>query len=109
MEIKVKTQGFDKLMKKFADLEKGAKELHGQHEVPFEELFPDDFMRKSTDFTSIAEMLDASGFDVKTTADFEKIPDAEWYAFVLKRTRFADWSEMQMAAVKQYSLKKLRL
>lgn len=107
--MKIQIKGFDKLQKQLKDLEQRAKSLDGEHQVSFEELFPGEFMRRHTNFESIAEMLEAGGFEVKTTEDFKKIPDAEWDAFISKRTRFANWKEMQGTAAKQYFAKKLKI
>jgi phage replication-related protein YjqB (UPF0714/DUF867 family) len=105
--VKIEIQGLDKFLKEVKDFERRAMSLHGKHQVSFEELFSGEFMRKYTDFRSIAEMLEASGYKVETAEDFEKIPDVEWDTFVSKRTRFANWEEMQGTAVEQYSAKKL--
>jgi len=55
-------------------------------------------MRKHTDYGSISEMIEHSGFEVD---------NAEWDEFVSKRSRFSNWEEMQGAAAEQYVAKKL--
>ena len=105
--MKIEIKGLDKLQRQLKDLEQRAKSLHGEHQVSFEELFPAEFMRKHTEFPSIGEMVAASGYKVETTDDFEKIPAAEWDAFVSKRTHFANWEEMHGKAAEEYFAKKL--
>ena len=55
-------------------------------------------MAEHTDFATIEEMFEASGFTMETPEDFVAIPDAEWDAFIASRTRFADWRTMQTKA-----------
>jgi hypothetical protein len=61
-------------------------------------MFPDEFMLLNTEFQSIADMIEVSGFRVETADDFKAIPDDEWDAFVRSRTRFTSWEEMRAAA-----------
>jgi hypothetical protein len=98
MDLKI--TGLDELQRKLATLQRRIENASGP--VPFEDLFPPEFMRRYTDFKSIEEMLEASGHSVDSTEDFEAIPAAEWDAVVKARTRFATWKEMQQKAGEEY-------
>ena len=86
------------------DLERKLKDLDGTHSVPLEELMPDDFIRRHTDFATLGEMLDASGLTLESQEDFES---GEWDAFVAERTRFESWEEMQQKAAGEWVGRKL--
>lgn len=103
------TKGFDKLEKQLKRMEKGAKELSGQHDVPFSELFTTPFMRKFTKFSSFDELLAAGGYKVESNEDFEAIPDADFDKLVSSTTKFKNWEEMLGEATEQYICKKLGL
>lgn len=84
-------------------------DLNGSHEVPFCEIFTDEFMLFNTDFRSISEMITASGFVVQTSGDLARIPDAEWDKHICEHSRFSSWEEMKGAAVKLWVARKLGL
>jgi len=44
------------------DLIRKIKDLDGSHDIPLSELFTDEFVLLNTDFSSISEMIAASGF-----------------------------------------------
>jgi hypothetical protein len=90
-----------------AVVQRRLEELDGTHQIPFDELFDPEFMIEFTDFTSIDEMLETSGFKTDTEEDFAAIPDAEWDQFVARTTRFANWHEMQQEAGNRWAQKKL--
>lgn len=100
---------FGDFERKIRDLQRRAEELDGTHEIPFSELFGPAFLRKHTDFSSLDEMMAASGFKVETPEDFAAIPDAEWERFITSRTRFHSWEEMQKRAVEEWGARKLGL
>lgn len=109
MEIKIETKGFDKAMRKLDDLAKRAQQLEGTHDVPATEMFTPKFMRQYTDFQSFEAMIEASGYEVRSTADFKRIPDGEWGKHVRAGTRFASWRAMQQKAGAEYVGRKLTL
>lgn len=96
-------KGLDQLEK----LQERLEELDGSHQIPFNEMFELAFMIEFTDFTSIDEMLEASGYKVESDEDFAAIPDAEWDQFVATTTRFSSWEEMQHEAGNRWVQKKL--
>lgn len=107
--MEISFEGFDDLERKIRELAKGAEDLEGEHSVSFEELFPEVFMRANTDFESIDQMIESSGFKIETTEEFEAIPDDEWDTFIGEHTRFADWDEMMGSAVEDWAVGKLDL
>jgi len=105
----VEFDGFEELSKKLNDLAEKAESVHGTHEVPLSELLTPGFLAKHTRFLSEDELFEASGFEVKTAEDFEKIPDDEWDQFIQQNTPFATWSDMLSAAGTEWTQKKLGL
>jgi len=83
----------------FEDLVRKIEDLDGQHQIPFSDLFTDEFMLLNTEYCSISEMIEASGFSVQSSEDFAKIPDDEWDSHVRRHSRFASWEEMKGSAV----------
>jgi hypothetical protein len=98
--------GFDELSKKLNELKESAESIQGT-EVPLGELLTPGFLAKHTRFLSEDEMFEASGFNVETAEDFEKIPDDEWNNFIEQNTPFATWSDMLSAAAAEWTRKKL--
>jgi len=100
-------------LKEFAntldELAKKAKQLKGENQVPFSEIFTPAFMRKYTNFTTIDKMIEASGYQVNSAEDFKAIPDAPWDSFVQQRTKFSNWEEMVQKAGLEWTSRKLGL
>jgi hypothetical protein len=98
--MSIKISGLDELQRKLEGIARRARELDGTHNVPLNDLATPEFMRHYTDFSSINEMMEASGFQVRSIDDFKQIPDDEWDAFIARRTRFSTWKEfLQKAGV----------
>ena len=102
-----KITGLDQMEKRLKQMKKAAKELNGTTRVPFNELFPASFMKKYTSFSSMDELLDASGFKVESQEDFEAIPDTEFDKHISANTKFKCWEDMLHEATSQYVSKKL--
>ena len=98
---------FDDAIRKLRDLQRRAERLDGEHSVSLNDLFHDEFILRNTDFDSIEAMVQASGFKVETSEDFEAIPDEQWDIFVRERTRFTSWEEMKGAAVQEWAARQL--
>lgn len=95
-------KGFDKFQKQLKQMHKAAKELEKKDSYTAEDIFTTEFMEKYTDFSSFDELLEKSGYTVKSQEDFEKIPDDEFDEYIAKTTRFNSWREMQEAALEIY-------
>jgi hypothetical protein len=107
--VGVKITGLDEVRRNLRKLGDRARQLHGNHEIRFDELFNPDFMARFTNYGTIDEMVQASGFKVESADDFKQIPDAKWDAFVRQSTRFANWREMQQKAASEWAARRLGL
>jgi hypothetical protein len=58
-------KGLDEIKQKMEQMKRNAEELSGEHTIPFSDLFTSDFMDNYTDFESIDEMIQSSGFSIK--------------------------------------------
>ncbi len=107
MSVKITITGLDELRRKFETLKRRAQNISGP--VALEDLYPPEFMRRYTDFLSIDEMVKASGKQVESSEDFERMQDAEWDAFVQARTKFKQWNTMKVKAEEEYAARRLNL
>ena len=82
-------KGLDKLINKLEKTAKTAKELDGEHQIPFDDMFTKSFMRKYTNFSTFDELLEAGNFTVNSQKNFEDIPDSDLDVHVAKTTRFS--------------------
>lgn len=67
-----------------------------------------EFMEKYTKFASFDDMLDKSGFVIKTQEDFQKIPDYIWDDYIKGNTDFQTWDELQRQAAEEYTVMKFK-
>ena len=102
MDFKFDLSGLDELQRR-------VRKLDGSHDMPMIELLNPEFMTKHTSFGSFQDMLDHSGYSVKTPEDFKVIPDAPWDAFISANSTFANWHEMREAAKTEWAKKQLGL
>lgn len=98
--LHIDTSGFDKLRRNLRDVE-------GERQVPLADLLSPAFLSSHTTFTSLEDLIAASGFKVETAEDFRAIPDDQWDAFISSRTRFSDWQNMLSEAAASYVARKL--
>lgn len=102
-------EGLDELEGYFEQLEEKARELEGENEVPFSELFDVSFMREHTPYSDFEAFLEAGGFEVETQEDFEAIPEAELDEHIRETTELESWEEMQTAATEAWLAEQLDL
>jgi len=102
MDFKFDLSGLDELQRR-------VKRLDGSHDVPMVEPLTAEFMVQHTCFSSFQDMLDRSGYVVKTSEDFKAIPDAPWDAFIAANSTFPDWHEMLEAATAAWAKRQLSL
>jgi hypothetical protein len=107
MNAKFKINGLDQAIKKLNDLEERARALDGKHRVSMYELLTPSFMSRNTIFPSFEAMLEASGFNVESQEDFEKIPDEDWDRYVASSTSFLNWQAMLEEAGTEWAKTKL--
>ena len=99
----------DKFIRQIESIRRNLEQLEGEHSIPLNELFNDEFMLRNTDFDSIDALFKSSGFKVESQDDFEAIPDEPWNVFILEHTRFSSWEEMRNAAVTAWAHRQLEL
>lgn len=92
----------DEFSKRIKQLRQNAKEISGDNEVSFAELFPDSFMEKYTDFSTMQEMVDAGGIN-----EPNDIGKPEWSDFVAAHSQFTSWDEMFNTAGTKWIERKL--
>ncbi len=102
-----KITGLDELQRKLRKIRDNAQALDGEHEVSLKELFPQDFLAAHTQFSSVDNMFEKSGYKVDSSEDFAAIPDEPWDEFIRANTSFASWAEMKQAAGVAYAKRKL--
>lgn len=85
-------KGFDDFEKRLSAMAEGAEKLSNEKEIPYEELFTEDFLLDNTAFNHIQELLDMEG-DIDEN--------------VREHSRFGSWKDMQVAALEAYTAKKL--
>lgn len=66
--------------------------------ISFPDMFPPQFMVQHSNFGTIEELFEKSGFKVESAEDFEAIPDNEWETFITQNTNFNSWEDMQKTA-----------
>jgi len=97
------------LKRKLEEFARRAQDLEAKKEVVLSELLPPDFLQRNTQFRALDDLFKASGFSVSSLEDFEKIPEAQWDAFIAKHTRFTTWDQMFRAALEEWTLRQLGL
>ena len=105
--MSLKITGLDKLENRLKQMQKAAKELEGTQQVPFSELFTTSFMQKYTSFSSFDEFLEAGGFIVNSSEDFEAIPSDVFDKHISSTTNFENWENMLSKATSQFVSRKL--
>ncbi|WP_050557723.1 hypothetical protein [Leptospira santarosai] len=96
-------KGFDELQNNLNKLQKNIEKVSETKQVSFNQLFNTNFIKKNTDFSSIDEMLDKSGFQINSNEDFDKIPLVELDNFVRNTTKFPNWKTMLEEAGLEFS------
>ena len=107
MSIEIK--GLDNLLQSLEELKRNAEEIDGENQVQFSEMFPDFFMMRNTNFSTINEMFDKSGFILNKQEDLDNIPAEKLDQFVKDNTEFETWDEMKQAAGKEWIQRKFGL
>lgn len=76
--------------------------MNEQNEIPFEQLFTEEFMQLYTEFVSFDTLLEASHWEVEDEEDFEAIPEDEFDTYVDKHTDFPSWEVMYQTAAQRF-------
>ena len=105
----IKTTGFDEFEKKLQDITKNAEELKEVKRVTFSELFPDEFVTRNTQCSSLSDLLNNSGFSIKTDEDVAAVPDDKWDDYIRSISEFDCWEKFLAAATEEWTVKRLGL
>ena len=103
----IETSGFDDLIDKLDEMQESVEEFEGSHQVPLDELFPSEFMRRHTDAHDMDQFLENSPWDVESQADFEDIPELEFDQYVDQHSEFRTWEQMQGKAANEWTKRQL--
>jgi hypothetical protein len=103
----LKIQGLEKFQKDLKNLATKARDLDGSHEIPMQELLNRAFMQKYTRVSSFTELVEKSGFDVKSEADLKAVPDDAWDSYIRSISSFSNWDSMLSKAGELWVTKKL--
>lgn len=105
----INISGVRELKNKLSKLSKNIESLQGEHKLPIAEVITPDFLSGCSSFSSVDQLIEASGFKVESAEDFRSIPDDEWDTFIRCNTNYSSWDEMLADASKDWALQKLRL
>jgi hypothetical protein len=105
--MSVEIEGFEDLTDELDRLVERLDVIDGEHQISFDELFTPDFMRTYSEFDSIDAFLDASPWTVESEADFKRIPEAKFDAYIDERTGFNSWEAMLAAATREWLSRQL--
>lgn len=84
-----------------------ARDLDGENQVSFGELFSNKFMRRHTDFDDIEAFFEESPWEVEDEEDFEEIPEDEFDEYVEDTTLFDTWESMLDKAAEKWMMDQL--
>ncbi|MGO2961617.1 MAG: hypothetical protein ACTIDE_03390 [Carnobacterium maltaromaticum] len=101
--------GFNDLEKHLNEMSKAAEDLNGENEIPFEELFTDNFISSNTNFPTMEAFTKASGLDFSNQEAFEAIDENILDTFVSSNSIFDSWADMLGKASDSWIAKKLGL
>lgn len=102
----IKIEGLDELQEKLEVLTQKVHELDVQN-IPMSELLTGDFISRSTKFSSLEELLDASGFKIESQDDFAAIPVDDLDRFIRSNSPFDSWNALLSTAGSEWAKKKL--
>lgn len=105
----MKNNGLDDFEKKLDLLAKNAAALDGEHNVPVNELLTPAFVAWHTQFASVDEFFEQSGFKIESLEDFAAIPDEEWDEYIRSVSGFSRWRAMLSKAGESWATEKMGL
>lgn len=103
----IKFDGFDDLSNRLEDMANKANELNGTNNIELGQLLNEGFIQANTDFDSLNDMFEKSPFDVKTSDDFEAIPQEKLDEFISNHSKFSSWNTMLETASTTWFAKQL--
>lgn len=106
MNVEINERELQEAIEKELEKETGLK-IGEQNEIPFDELFTEDFMRLYTEFEAFEQLIEESPWDVESEDDFWDIPDEPFDEYISERTDFPAWKVMGQTALQRYMERKL--
>lgn len=97
MGVKFDMKGLNQLQRRLKDLERKARDLDGQHQIPLSDLFPPSFLRIHTRFSSLDDLEAKArdrGFSLGSQEDWDNLPADQWDGFIAEHTHFTTWKDM---------------
>ncbi|WP_268914166.1 hypothetical protein, partial [Lentilactobacillus sp. SPB1-3] len=81
-------------------------ERNGKQDVPFEVIFPSEFMLEHTNnkFDNVYEFLDSGKFN---TDDFDSINEDQLNVFISENTDFENWEDFKGTGTEEYVFRQL--
>lgn len=76
--------------------------MNEPNEIPFEQLFTQEFMQLYTEFESFEALLESSQWEVEEQEDFEAIPEDDFDSYVDEHTDFPSWEVMYQTAAERF-------
>ena len=104
--FEMRITGVDEAIRKLDDLSSRVQNSD-RREVPIGEILTPSFLSACSRFSSVGEMLAASGYTIRSNADLAAIPARDLDAFVRSNTTFNSWQEMLQAAGSQWARREL--
>jgi hypothetical protein len=97
------TSGFDELYEDLNNMSKEVTELSKINAIGFKQLFSDSFIRRHTQFSTLNELFENSGFIIKSEEDFDTIDENELNKHLSAKTDFDSWDNMLGKAYDEYA------
>lgn len=100
----IKITGLDKFGKRLEKLTKNARALDGIHEITFDKLYTQKFMNEYTNFKTLNDLIEKSGFEVNSIEDLNCLSENEDFnKFISQNTQFLNFEEMHKASIAEYT------
>lgn len=99
--MEIDADEFEKNLENALEEQSGLR-MNETNEIPFEQLFTEEFMQLYTEFESFETLLEASHWDVEDEDDFEAIPEDEFDTYVDEHTDFPTWEVMNQTAAERF-------
>ena len=76
--------------------------------VRFDELFPDGFIQKHSDFKSLKQLFEHGGFDCRRPEQLYALDMKRLDKYISENTDFESWKDMKLAAEVALVLRKIK-
>lgn len=101
--MKIKIDGLDHALSDLKRMEKNSKNLtNTTNKVPLNELVNEKFMQKNSEFRSLDEMVEKSGYQIEDFGELEEVDK-----FISQNTKFSSWEELIDEAAGEWALNQI--